>query len=173
MEPYKSNFRTDWPDLPPWWLVCTTRASAILGLSPQTVHRWNHRGLGPRQVPRSYLKPTKGDPAYYRYHDVKAWAAMRFGRPTCFADDTKDFIWRNCPWFSKGGPTIVYANQLDYYYKSDFADLRRGRKLRFFDEAFLMRFEELYLAQPKWTRLGIASEDLNKRLPRDDDRAAA
>jgi hypothetical protein len=144
--------------------VSTTRAAAVLGLAPQTLLRWNNRGLGPQTIPRSYLKPTKGDPIYYRYHDVKAWAAERFGQPINFAEDVMGFISRHCPNFSKDGPAAAYACQFDYYYRSDFSDLRRGRKLRFFDEDLLMRFEDLHRAQPKRTILGQARDDLRQRL---------
>lgn len=166
MEHHKTTLRSDWPDLPPWWLVSTTRAAVILGLSPQTLLRWKDRELGPRRVPRLYLKPTKGDPLYYRYFDVRVWAAERFGHQLEFADEVMAFIDRNCPKFSKGGPPIAYAIQFDNYYTDDMRSLRRGWKLRFFDEEFLMRFEDLYAAQPKRTPLGIAKEDLRDRLTR-------
>lgn len=162
METQKVRLQSNWPDLPPWWLVSTTRAAAVLGLSPQTLLRWNHRGLGPRQVPRIFIKPTKGDPLYYRYFDVKAWAAERFGQPVDFAEDVLGFVRRNCPaWRTEGFPAIC---QFDHSFSSDLTALKRGRKLRFFDEDFLMRFEELHRAQPKRTRLGQAKDDLRERL---------
>jgi hypothetical protein len=77
-----------------------------------------------------------------------------------------DFITRNCPKFSKNRPPIAYAVQFDNYYKDDLRSLRRGWKPRFFDEAFLMRFEDFYASQPKRTPLGVASDDLRDRLER-------
>ena len=164
MEPHKTTLNSDWPDLPPWWLVSTTRAAVILGLSPQTLLRWKDRELGPRRIPKSYLKPTKGDPIYYRYFDIKASAGERFGYQLSFCDDVVGFIARNCPKFSLELPANALAGQFDWYYSTDYKSLRWRRKLRYFDEDFIMRFEDIYTAQPKRTQLGIAKDDLQDRL---------
>ena len=164
MNPCKANLRSDWPDLPPWWLVSTTRAAVILGVPPQTLLRWKDRETGPRRVPRIYLKPTKGDLIYYRYFDVKVWAAERFGFQLDFGDDVTKFVGRHVPKFNLNHSACMLAGQFDWQYADDCKALQRRKPLRFFDEDLIMRFEDIYSAQPKRTQLGITRDDLAERL---------
>ena len=84
-----------------------------------------------------------------RYFDIKAWAAERFGHRISASDEVVGFIARNCPRFTLDLPAIALAGQFDYYYGDDHKSLQRGRKLRFFDEDFIIGFEDIYAAQPK------------------------
>lgn len=80
-----------WPHIPPWWLLPAPQAAALLNIKPATLQSWRVRGEGPDQVPPMYLFPTQGNPVYYRYGDIREWAASRVGLSFSFLDQCFQF----------------------------------------------------------------------------------
>ena len=55
---YKDAAR--WPVMPPWWLLSSPQAAALINVTPATLHMWRTRGEGPPAVPPLFLKPAQG-----------------------------------------------------------------------------------------------------------------
>ncbi|MGR3608690.1 MAG: helix-turn-helix transcriptional regulator [Sulfitobacter sp.] len=88
---------TKWPLMPPWWLLSSPQAAALLSVTSATLHNWRVRGEGPEPVPPMYLRKTQGNPIYYRYSNVRTWAATRVGLEYSFEDQCHDFFERVFP----------------------------------------------------------------------------
>jgi hypothetical protein len=82
----------NWPIIPPWWLVSSTDAAALLNIKPATLHSWRARDQGPKPYPPMYLRPTQGRPLYYQYGTLRAWAASKLGMAYQFDDQCMDFF---------------------------------------------------------------------------------
>jgi len=81
-----------WPIIPPWWVVSSTDAAALLNVKPATLHSWRIRGHGPTAYPPIYLRPTQGKPLFYQYGTLRSWAATRLGMAYPFWDQCMDFF---------------------------------------------------------------------------------
>ncbi|NIZ63371.1 hypothetical protein DL239_20605 [Sedimentitalea sp. CY04] len=95
-----------WPRIPPWWLLSSPTAAALLNVTPATLHNWRVRGEGPAAVPPMYLKPTQGDPIYYQFGVVRSWAAERLGLSYSIEDQCHDFYSPLIPPFADSERTI-------------------------------------------------------------------
>lgn len=69
----------NWPLIPPWWLVSSTDAAALLNVKPATLHSWRARNQGPKPFPPMYLRPTQGRPFYYQYGALRSWSVSKLG----------------------------------------------------------------------------------------------
>lgn len=61
-----------WPVIPPWWLLSSPQAAALINVTSATLHVWRVKGKGPPIVPPMYLKPTQGDPVFYQYGAMRS-----------------------------------------------------------------------------------------------------
>lgn len=95
-----------WPLIPPWWLLPSPQAAALLNIKPATLQSWRIRGEGPEPVPPMYLHPTQGDPMYYRYGDIREWAASSLGMAFPFKEQCRAFLQDVDPQFSKQNDPI-------------------------------------------------------------------
>jgi len=91
----------NWPQIPPWWLLSSPQAAALLNVTSATLHNWRVRGEGPAAVPPMYLRSTQGDPIYYLYGLVRSWAAERLGLSYSIEDQCIDFLKETIPWLSE------------------------------------------------------------------------
>lgn len=91
-----------WPLIPPWWLLSSTDAAALLNIKPATLHSWRIRGHGPVPYPPMYLKPTQGRPLYYQYGALRSWAATRLGMAYSLEDQCVDFFEEVFPYVIEG-----------------------------------------------------------------------
>lgn len=137
-----------WPLLPPWWLLAAPRAAALLNVTSATLQNWRVRGEGPESVPPMYLKPTQGDPIYYRYADIRAWAATRVGISFSLEDQLDAFLkGEGCPLAKDNSPIRSLARAFDYFIQVDRKRVQLGLGPLFFSgcgpEAIL--WEESYL----------------------------
>lgn len=91
-----------WPRIPPWWLVSSTDAAALLNVKPAKLHSWRIRGHGPHPYPPMYLRATQGRPLYYLYAALRSWAAIRLGMAYSFEDQCMDFFRETLPMLAEG-----------------------------------------------------------------------
>jgi hypothetical protein len=59
--------------LTPLHFVSSPQLARWLGVSNQTTWNWRVRGYGPRPIDKQMVKPTAGQPTWYRVADVLAW----------------------------------------------------------------------------------------------------
>lgn len=148
-----------WPLIPPWWLLSAPQAAALLNIKSATLQSWRIRGEGPDPVPPMYLHPTQGNPVYYRYGDIREWAASRVGLLFSFEDQCLDFL--STP--SKpptDSCTEKMAGGFDYTFQFDRKRVQLGLGPLFFagsgaeaivwEEELLGYFDTYYARQPRF-----------------------
>lgn len=116
----------NWPLIPPWWLVSSTDAAALLNIKPATLHSWRARDQGPKPYPPMYIRPTQGRPLYYQYGALRTWAANTLGMAYQFEDQCMDFFREVCPIFYEGTGSI--QSRIDVFERQFAQD--RARVLR-------------------------------------------
>ncbi|MCR9272543.1 MULTISPECIES: DNA-binding protein [Mameliella] len=140
---------TKWPLLPPWWLLPRPQAAALLNVTSATMRNWRIRGEGPPQVPPMYLRPTQGDPAYYRYADIREWAASRVGLQYAFEDQCRDFFEQIFPNLAGGTDQMKgRAWTFDRIYREDRDRLRSGRKTWYLSQETIEALDLHFSRQP-------------------------
>jgi len=146
-----------WPLIPPWWLLSSPQAAALLNVTPATLNNWRVRGEGPVAVPPMYLKPTQGDPIYYLYGKVRSWAAERLSLTYVMADQCQDFFNSVDPrlheLFSswRGG-----AKNFNMLFEADHKRARNGKKTAFFSPEQIHEMDIYYSRQPRqWQPIPI------------------
>lgn len=142
-----------WPLLPPWWLLARPEAAALLNVTSATLRNWRIRGEGPVQVPPMYLRPTQGDPAYYRYADIREWAASRVGLKYTFEDQCRDFFDQVFPALNSGtGSMAARAYEFDRLYREERDRLRSGKKTSYLPKATVEALDLDFSRQPERVR---------------------
>ena len=146
-----------WPLIPPWWLVSSPQAAALLNVTPATLHNWRIRGEGPAAVPPMYLKPTQGDPIYYLYGKVRSWAAKRLGLTYAMEDQCRDFFNNTNPHLDtlfsswRGG-----AKTFDMFFKADHKSVSNGGNPSHISLEQLHEMDVYYTRQPRqWLPIPI------------------
>ena len=144
---------TQWPLLPPWWLLTRPQAAALLNVSSATMRNWHIRGEGPAQVPPMYLRPTQGQPAYYRYADIREWAASRVGLEYSFEDQCQDFFEKTLRGLAHGkdqmnGRTAMF----DGFFRKDRNRLKSGKKPELFSSELIEGLDPYFSRQPARAR---------------------
>lgn len=141
-----------WPLLPPWWLLSAPQVAALLNVTSATLHNWRIRGEGPDAVPPMYLKPTQGDPVYYRYGDVRTWAASRIGLNYPFEEQCRDFFAEVFPQLNGGtGSTAGRAKVFDRLYRDERHRILSGTKPLYLDRPMVEALDLHYSRQPRRT----------------------
>lgn len=97
---------TNWPRLPPWWLVTTGEAAGLLNITHSAMSRWRARGFGPPVVPPMYFMPVRGNPLWHQYGALRCWAAEKLGMTYAFEDQCRDFFAFACPLLVDGKGSI-------------------------------------------------------------------
>ncbi len=148
---YKDAAR--WPAIPPWWLLSSPQAAALINVTPATLHYWRTRGEGPTTIPPLFLKPTQGDPAHHVYGTLRSWAAERIGIHYLFSDQCWDYFREDCPMLLKGvGSVAARAREFDKQYELARRDVSLGNKPRWMSASTVHRLDLYYAKQPKWRR---------------------
>lgn len=138
-----------WPFIPPWWLVSTPQAAALLNMKPATLQHWRVRGEGPEPVPPMYLRPTQGDPVYYIYANIRSWAAQRLGLSYSIHEQCYDFFNETMPILNRGeAPWRGRAKTFDMLFKQAHVDVRKKRKPRYLTIEQLQKMDLYYSKQP-------------------------
>lgn len=149
---YKDAAR--WPAIPPWWLLSSPQAAALINVTPATLHYWRTRGEGPTTIPPLFLKPTQGDPIFHMYGILRSWAAERVGLEYKFDDQCWDYFRKDCPMLVGGvGSTAARAREFDRLYEAARQEVGRGNAPRGVNLSTIHRLDAYYAKQPKWRRL--------------------
>jgi hypothetical protein len=139
-----------WPLIPPWWVLSSPQAAALLNVTSATLLNWRVRGEGPSAVPPMYLKPTQGDPIYYIYGEVRSWAAEKLGLTYSMDDQCRDFFDAVCPPLNQGEATWKgRAWGFDSIFKADHAEVRKGQDPIRFPLELIQDMDLYYSRQPK------------------------
>lgn len=152
---------TKWPLMPPWWLLSAPQAAALLNVSPATLHAWRVRGEGPEAVPPMYLRKTQGNPIFFRYSDVRSWAATRIGLEYCFEDQCHDF-------FELMFPTLNDSRGSLNGVMKAFGDLfaQEREKIRSGKDPWQLSIKDVeamdvyYSRQPKWAGMPVLAPQI-------------
>ena len=148
---YKDAAR--WPQIPPWWLLSSTQSAALINVTPATLHYWRTRGEGPSTVPPLFIKPTQGDPVFYVYGTLRAWAAERIGVQYLFEDQCYDYFKEIFPPLAAGvGSVAARAQVFDRQYETARRKVRQGECPGLMKRAIILDLDAFYAKQPKWQR---------------------
>jgi hypothetical protein len=141
---------TQWPLIPPWWMLSSPQAAALLNVTSATLHNWRVRGEGPKPVPPMYLKSTQGDPIYYVYGGVRLWAAGLLGLTYSMDDQCRDFFSSTEPRLNDGtGTWQGRAQAFDMLFRGDHKNVRNGEGPRFIPLDLLQDMDIYYSRQPR------------------------
>lgn len=148
---YKDAAR--WPVIPPWWLLSSTQAAALINVTSATLHYWRTRGEGPPSVPPLFLKPTQGDPVFFVYGHLRSWAAERVGVEYGFNDQCYDYFNQVLPVMAKGSGGFAFRAK---FFDEQFAEARKkilqGECPGVFRREIVIDADAYYAKQPKWRR---------------------
>lgn len=139
-----------WPQIPPWWLLSSPAAAALLNVTPATLHNWRVRGEGPAAVPPMYLRPTQGNPIYYQYGVVRSWAANRLGLEYSIEDQCHDFYQPLLPSYAATRtPIDDLAPRFDGMFVRDRAQARYGKPTKYIPLERLEEMDMYFSKQPQ------------------------
>lgn len=147
----------NWPLIPPWWLVPSTDAAALLNVKPATLHSWRARNQGPRPYPPMYLRPTQGRPLYYQYGALRTWSASRLGMTYSHEDQCLDFFREVCPILSEGTGSI--QSRIDVFERQFAQDRERvlkGEAPTMIQIEHIHDLDVYYARQPRRTASGAS-----------------
>ncbi len=150
-----------WPLIPPWWLLPSPQAAALLNVKPATLQSWRICGEGPEPVPPMYLHPTQGDPMYYRYGDIREWAATCLGLSFSFDDQLNWFFKSvNAPMATSASPLEKTARTFEHFFQMDRKRIQIGLGPLFFagvgaeatlwEENYLGYLDTYFAKQPRF-----------------------
>ncbi|MAP15424.1 MAG: hypothetical protein CMH86_11265 [Oceanibulbus sp.] len=140
--------------MPPWWLLSSPQAAALINVTPATLHIWRTRGEGPATVPPLFLKPAQGDPIFHMYGILRKWAAKRVGLDYQFEDQCWDYFRKDCPMLVDGvGSMAARAREFDRQYEAARQEVGQGDEPRWVSLSTIRRLDPYYARQPKWRRL--------------------
>lgn len=140
-----------WPLIPPWWLLPSPQAAALLNIKPATLQGWRIRGEGPEPVPPMYLLPTQGNPMYYRYGDIREWAASSLGMTFPFEDQCRAFLQDVDPKLSSiDNPLDNLACGFDWMLQFERERIKYGLEPRYWDLNLIGKLDLYYSKQPRF-----------------------
>ncbi|CUH75111.1 hypothetical protein TRM7557_00226 [Tritonibacter multivorans] len=95
-----------------------------------------------------YLRPAQGNPSFYRYGDIRAWAAQAIGLEFSFEEQAGMFLEEDSKTSRPENGLQQAASAFDHIFQYDHARFRKGIGLIYFPEARLAELDEYYSAQP-------------------------
>jgi hypothetical protein len=148
---YKDAAR--WPVMPPWWLLSSPQAAALINVTPATLHYWRTRGEGPATVPSLFLRKTQGDPVFYIYGVLRTWAAERVGIQYNFGDQCSDYFLHGQPHLDTCFSSLAAkASMFDHLHEHARDKIGRGEDPGIVDRETVLSLDAFYAKQPKWRR---------------------
>ena len=153
----KSNFANmhsdtnRWPNIPPWWLLSSPQVATVLGVTTETLHSWRTLGTGPETISTARIRPSQGNPTFYRLAQVKKWATMQIGMPYCASDQVTDFLigyWSN--WHVTHYPLGPQIENFDNMFEQDRNSVRRDKEPKVFDLQEVLGWDNYYSKQPRF-----------------------
>ncbi len=140
-----------WPRIPPWWLLPSPQAAALLNIKPATLQNWRIRGEGPEPVPPMYLHPTQGDPMYYRYGDIRGWAASSLGMTFPLEEQCSAFLQDADPRFGKhDDPTDSLSRSFDSILQFERERIKNGLEPLYWEHGMIGMLDTYYSKQPRF-----------------------
>jgi len=148
-----------WPCMAPWWLIPSTDAAALLNVKPATLHTWRVRGYGPPVFPPMYVRPTQGNPLYYQFGALRAWAASKLGMAYTYEDQCIDFLAIYYPSFPRSPYHIEPLIHLfQTWLEADRRRAQQGKPLRSMKLSMIHELDPGYSRQPRihmaWDKTG-------------------
>ncbi len=142
-----------WPVIPPWWLLSSPQAAALINVAPATLQYWRTRGEWPAAVAPMLLKPAQGDPVFFVYGTLRSWAAERVGIKYLFEDQCHDFFAEVMPPMnSTYGSVVARAEMFDRILESGRRHVRLGQPPGLISKERILALEAFFAKQPKWRR---------------------
>jgi len=103
-----------------------------------------------------YLRKTQGDPIYYRYSDVRAWAATRIGLEYSFKDQCYDFFERVFPTINEVMKTPRGAAKVfDDLFTKERSKVSSAKDPTYLALADVEAMDIYYSRQPKWAKIPL------------------
>lgn len=150
---------TQFPYAPPWLLISAPLVAACLQVKPETLNAWRIRGKAPEAVSTALIRPTQGNPLYYRLGQVKKWAAEQVGLPYSISDQILDFMQ---DFFPEGvvnyTPIGVLMGEFDARLEEDFRCIRNGKKPNWLPSSQVYDWDIYFSRQPRF----VTSEGRSK-----------
>ncbi|WP_420557658.1 hypothetical protein [Roseovarius sp.] len=140
-----------WPVIPPWWLLSSPQAAALLNVTSATLQVWRVKDLGPPIVPPMYLKATQGDPVFYQYGALRTWVAQRVGLHLDFEEQVRDFFQAVAPSLIFGHGTLSAKIQFfDQQFGKNRKRIQRGDDPLLISKECTLNMDAFFSRQPKW-----------------------
>jgi hypothetical protein len=98
-----------------------------------------------------YLHPTQGNPVYYRYGDIREWAATRIGLSFPFEDQCIAFLQEvDPPLGETNWPIGGLALSFDMQYQGDRKRVQLGMDPHHLDRELVETLDTFYSRQPRF-----------------------
>ncbi len=98
-----------------------------------------------------YLHPTQGNPVYYRYGDVREWAASRVGPSFSFEDQCTAFLQEVEPSLGETEwPVGGLALSFDMLYRGERERVQEGKEPLRWDRKLIETLDTFYSRQPRF-----------------------
>ncbi|WP_288942909.1 hypothetical protein [uncultured Roseovarius sp.] len=142
---------SQWPVIPPWWLLSSPQAAALINVTSATLHVWRVKGKGPRIIPPMYLKATQGDPVFYQYGALRSWAAQRIGLELGFEEQVLAFFEQVSTSLSNGHGTLQAKMAFfDEQFARNRKRIQRGENPLLISRAQMLEMDSFFSRQPRW-----------------------
>jgi hypothetical protein len=140
-----------YPYLPPWCLLSSPQVAALLGVTPETLHIWRTLGTGPKSVSTALVRPTQGNPTFFRIGQVKKWASKRIGMSYSMQDQSLDFLLDFFPeHIVFGWPLDEQIKLFDTQLESDRRRHRQGKTPEHIDTQLILDWDNYISKQPRF-----------------------
>lgn len=151
-----------YPYLPPWCLLSSPQVATLLNVTPETLHSWRVLESGPEPVSTAVIRPTQGNPTYYRLAQVRKWASERIGLSYKIQDQVIDFLLDFFPEsFVTKAPLDAQVRLFDDRLDHDRHLHRRGREPEFFELDQILEWDSYISRQPRFTPSKYKYRDLD------------
>ncbi len=140
-----------YPYLPPWCLLSSPQVAALLGVTPETLHIWRTLGTAPEAVSTALVRPTQGNPTFFRLGQVKKWASERIGMSYSLQDQSMDFLLEFFPekivaeW-----PLNEQINLFDRRLEHDLRLQQKGQEPEYFEVKLILEWDNYFSKQPRF-----------------------
>jgi hypothetical protein len=140
-----------YPYLPPWCLLSSPQVAALLEVTPETLHAWRTLGTAPEAVSTALVRPTQGNPTFFRLGEVKKWASERIWMSYSMQDQSIDFLLDFFPeHIVFGWPLSEQIKLFDRQLESDRRRHRQGKTPEHIDTHLILEWDNYISKQPRF-----------------------
>jgi len=143
------NNSDNWPALPPWWCISTPVVAALLNLNPLTLIKWI-LSKGPRFIPTIHLRRAQGNSYFYRFYEIRRWAAQCIGIEYPIEQQIRDFLGVHMPGGSQGGDLANQTKGFDFFLTKDRKLIQKGEEPQWLDRDLVLSLDQYFCRQPTW-----------------------